>query len=125
MRVGLQDSAQLGRQLNDAIQGLGRLRRTALLRLCGCHRFGQLMFQLGDALGGSRLHQGILPRQWRQSGDVGNRRGDVCGRVGDRDFPRLAGEPVAQLHHAVGPATTDHHDPRHTEQLGVLELDTG
>ena len=53
---------------------------------------------------------------------AGERRGDLGGRAVDGDLARLAAEPVAQLDDSVGPAAADHHDPRHPEQLGVLEL---
>src|SRR6476619_5964996 len=64
---GVQDLTQLGCQLNDAAQGFGRMRGATLLRLCDCHRFGQLTLQLGDALGDFRLHHRILPRPSRLS----------------------------------------------------------
>jgi hypothetical protein len=52
-------------------------------------------------------------------------RHDLPGRAGHRDLAFIAGEPVAQLDGAVGPAAADHHDPRHTEKFGVLEFDPG
>ena len=74
--------------------------------------------------GAGRLaHHDELPGRQRLARDG---RGDVRGQRGtDAQLASRSAEAVAQFDHSVRPAAPHHDDPGHTQQLGVLELDTG